>query len=134
MIADTGARRIGLRDDVVSTIIDDGAMLLDLRTKFFFSVNTSGGAILELIEGGATRQEVLDACSGWGMPNAQAPAVVAFLDALAADDLIEVRTDGAPGAVPAFEGEWVPPRVEKQREPLQRIMASAFDPSLPLAE
>jgi hypothetical protein len=134
MIVQAGDRRIGLRDDVVSTIIDDGAMLLDLRTKYFFSLNPSGAAILELIEAGATRQEVLDACTDWGMPIDQAPMVDAFLDALARDDLIEVGVDGGPASAAPLAGDWLPPSVEKQREPLQRIMASAFDPSLPLAE
>jgi hypothetical protein len=33
-----------------------------------------------------------------------------------------------------LNGGWRPPTIDKHREPLQRIVISAFDPTLPLAE
>ncbi len=126
--------RIALRADVVSTLVDEGSVLLDLQTKYFYSVNRSGGAILLLLEGGASHAEVLDCCARWGMPANDCDAVDSFLSALASDDLIEEAGSGACDDTLTLEGPWITPTIEKQREPLQRIMASAFDPSLPLAE
>ena len=83
---------------MVSTIVDDGAVLLDLNTKYFYSVNWPGAAIVMLLEGGVSRSEVIHACASWGMPSRAVRDVDGFLHTL------------------------------------QRIMASAFDPSLPLAE
>ena len=42
------ASKLTLRPDVVATVLEDGAVLLDLETKYFYSVNPSGWAILQL--------------------------------------------------------------------------------------
>lgn len=126
--------QIALRADVVSTLVDEGSVLLDLQTKYFYSVNRSGAAILLLLEGGASHADVLDSCVRWGMPANDRDAVDSFLSALASEDLVEEAGSGASDDTLTLEGSWTSPTIEKQREPLQRIMASAFDPSLPLAE
>ena len=126
--------QIALRADVVSTLVDEGAVLLDLQTKYFYSVNRSGASILLLLEGGASRAQVLDTCARWGMPANDCEAVDGFLSVLASEDLVEEAGSGASDDTLTLEGPWASPTIEKQREPLQRIMASAFDPSLPLAE
>lgn len=126
-------QRIALRPDVVSTVVDDGAVLLDLKTKYFYTINRSGVAILTVLEDGASRGEIVRLCERWGMPAADVGGVTAFLDVLADDDLVEMVGPGTPGDSD-FAAPWERPNIEKQREPLQRIMASAFDPSLPLAE
>ena len=125
--------RIALRPDVVSTVVDDGAVLLDLQSKYFYTVNRAGVAILTILEDGASRGEILRLCEQWGMPAMDIDSVTAFIDVLADDDLVEAIGPGALGDSD-FAAPWERPVIEKQREPLQRIMASAFDPSLPLAE
>lgn len=125
--------RIALRPDVVSTVVDDGAVLLDLQSKYFYTVNRAGVAILTILEDGASRGEILRLCGQWGMPAMDTDSVTAFIDVLANDDLVETIGPGALGDSD-FAAPWERPVIEKQREPLQRIMASAFDPSLPLAE
>lgn len=125
--------RIALRPDVVSTVVDDGAVLLDLHSKYFYTVNRAGVAILTILEDGASRGEILRLCGQWGMPAMDIDSVTAFIDVLANDDLVETIGPGALGDCD-FTAPWERPVIEKQREPLQRIMASAFDPSLPLAE
>lgn len=126
---------LALRPDVVVTVLEREAVLLDLSSKFFYSVNASGWAIVQLFERGAAPRQVHDHCSAWGAPATDEAAIARFVDALLADQLVtptangEVATDGI-----QLEGSWLPPTIEKHREPLQRIMVSAFDPSLPLAE
>ena len=122
---DAGTQALVLRPDVVATVLPDGAVLLDLETKFFFHLNPTAWAIVQLFETGADRRTVTDAYEGAG-------PIVQYLVA----ENLAVPTDTAAAATtpPPFDGPWVPPRIEKQPEPLQRVMVSAFDPSLPLAE
>jgi hypothetical protein len=42
--------------------------------------------------------------------------------------------DGDGAADLDLPGPWAPPTLQKQAEPLQRVIVSAFDPSVPLAE
>ncbi len=130
-----GSGTMALRPDVVATVLEEGAVLLDLESKYFYSLNRSGWAIAQLLEQGATRAQVLARCAAWGMEPGQTAAVDGFLDALVTDRLVETgdHPEDGPDAA-AFDGPWQVPSIERQREPLQRIMASAFDPSLPLAE
>ena len=55
-----------LRPDVVATVVEDGAVLLDLESKYFYSVNATGWAMLRLFEAGATREHAEERCKGWG--------------------------------------------------------------------
>ena len=47
-----------LSAEVVATVLENEAVLLDLRTKYFYSVNASGWAIAQLFESGTTRDAV----------------------------------------------------------------------------
>lgn len=123
-----------LRPDAVSTVLEDGAVILDLRTKFFFSVNISGWAIVQMFEAGATRPEVLAASANWGAGNDDHPGINAFIDQLIAEQLLEPTTSPAAARSDVAVTAWTPPLLSKHKEPLQRIMVSAFDPGLPLAE
>ena len=123
-----------LRPDVVSTVFDDGAVILDLRTKFFFSLNASGWAIAQMFETGATRSEVLAASPRWGADSADHAGINAIIDQMIAEQLLEPASGHAAAPVEVSLPGWKPPRLSKHREPLQRIMVSAFDPGLPLAE
>lgn len=122
-----------LRPDVVVTTLEGGAVLLDLKTKYFYSVNQSGWAITQLFESGATPAEVRKRSAGWGADGGL-DSVTAFVDRMAAEGLLTSTTRPEPAAESSFTGDWTPPVVEKHKEPLQRVMISAFDPTLPLAE
>ena len=123
-----------LRPDVVATVIEDGAVLLDLATKYFYTVNNAGWAIIQMFEAGATRAQVEAECPKWGASAADAHSIANVLDVIIGDNLVTPTDFPAadPDSQPHFE--WSSPTIEKSREPLQRIMKSPFDPTLPLAE
>jgi hypothetical protein len=123
-----------LRPDVVSTVLGDGAVILDLKTKFFFSLNSSGWAIAQMFETGATRSEVLAASLGWGAGSLDHPPVNALIDQMIAEQLVEPAGSAFTASAKVALTRWVQPTLSKHQEPLQRIMVSAFDPGLPLAE
>jgi hypothetical protein len=56
------------------------------------------------------------------------------VEQLIAEGLLTRDGTPLPTAGISPEGDWRPPELEKHREPLYRIMTSAFDPTLPLAE
>lgn len=123
-----------LRPDVVSTVMEKGAVLLDLTSKYFYSVNETGWFVVECLESGASKADILEICASCGMPESLAPSVEAFVDTLEGFGLLDSANDPLSSTDAAYSGDWEAPRVEQQPEPLQGIMASAFDPSLPLAE
>ena len=127
-------RRWILCPDAVATVLTDGAVVLDLRSKYFYSANPTAWAIIQLFEVGATRAEVQAASKSWGAGEADAPAINDIIDQLIAENLLQPAEGPAPVLPPVIVAGWVPPSVLKHREPLQRIMVSAFDPGLPLAE
>jgi hypothetical protein len=122
-----------LRPDVVATTLERGAVLLDLKTKYFYSLNQTGWAITQLFETGATPEDARARSAAWGA-NGTLDSVTDFIDRMTAEGLIAPTADPDPAAEVNFTGEWTPPSVEKHKEPLQRVMISAFDPTLPLAE
>jgi hypothetical protein len=122
-----------LRPEVVATVIEDGAVLLNLDTNDFYEVNRSGWAILQLFEGGARRDEVMQRCVQWGAPDDD-PSVAKFVEVLVSDTLIVASEWPASDAEVALDVAWSAPTIEKAPEALQRIVRSPFDPTLPLAE
>jgi hypothetical protein len=122
-----------LRADVVATVLDHGALLLDLESKYFYLLNPSGWAVAQLFEDGATVDHALERSRAWGAAEADLDGVRDQLQRMAAERLLE------PASMPlnsAGEGvtSWEPVSFERQPEPLQRVIVSAFDPSIPLAE
>ena len=128
----TGAA-FAMRPDVVATILDHGALLLDLDSKYFYLLNPSGWAVTQLFEDGATVGHALERAHAWGAAEADLEAVREMVDQLIGERLIEPATtvQNAPGAPPQT---WQAVSLERQAEPLQRVIVSAFDPSIPLAE
>jgi hypothetical protein len=128
-------QRYEFRPDVVATVLDDGAVLLDLETKYFYRLNGAGWAIAQLFESGATLHDVQAYCQSLNAKESDAPAVTALIEALLRDNLIEPSGSGpAVQSEPAVKIAWSTPTMEKQAEPLQRVIISAFDPSVPLVE
>lgn len=122
-----------LRPDVVATVLDHGALLLDLESKYFYLLNPSAWAVTQLFEDGSSMDHALERCRAWGAPEADLEGVREALDGMVREGLF------APSSAPSSpEGEaptiWEPVKVERQAEPLQRVIVSAFDPSIPLAE
>jgi hypothetical protein len=133
-LSDVQAKTLMLRPEVVVTVIEDGAVLLDLDSKYFYSVNQTGWAILQMFEAGTTREQVENRCHNWGAASADAAPITRFLDALVGDNLV-TPTEWVEGELNIqLNRPWSAPTIEKSREPLQRIMKSPFDPTLPLAE
>jgi hypothetical protein len=122
-----------LRADVVCTVLNDGAVILDLRSKFFYSANPTAWAILQMLETGVTHAEIEAAAQRWGADSA-APAVTALMDQVIAEGLAEQVAGTASGSAEVCVAAWALPTITKHHEPLQRIMVSAFDPGLPMAE
>lgn len=123
-----------LRPDVVATILDHGALLLDLDSKYFYLLNPTGWAIVQLFEDqGATIDHALERSRTWGAPPADLAAVRGLIDEMVGQNLLVSGQLGPPvaGEPPA---EWLSPTIERQAEPLQKVIVSAFDPSIPLAE
>jgi hypothetical protein len=132
-MAETEAAVLVLRSEVVATVIDGGAVLLNLDTNCFYEVNATGWAILQLFEGGARRDQAKLRCEQWGAA-ADDAAVAQFLDVLAAENLVASSDWPASTADVTLAGTWSVPTIEKAPEALHRIMGSALDPTLPLAE
>lgn len=125
---------LALRPDVVATVLEDEAVLLDLESKYFYSVNAPGWAIVQLFENGTTVDHVRAQCRAWGAGPDDAAAIARFVEMLVGDRLLQPTQAPAASNRVVFDGNWRPPAIDKHREPLQRIVISAFDPTLPLAE
>jgi len=127
-----GEKTYALRPSVVATVIEDGAVLLDLQTKYFYQLNGSAWAIVQLFESDCVTRSFVEAqCRAWGAEDLE--PVRAMLDTLENDRLVDAG-EPVPAAAPQFAGPWVTPRIERQAQPLQRLVTTAFDPSIPLAE
>ena len=122
-----------LRPDVVATVLDHGALLLDLESKYFYLLNPSGWAVTQLFEEGASIDHALDRARAWGAPDTDLDGVRGALQQMIGERLLEPSASVANVAGEA-PPEWLPMTVERQAEPLQRVIVSAFDPSIPLAE
>lgn len=122
-----------LRDDVVATVLDHGALLLDLESKYFYLVNPSGWAVTQLFEDGASIAHVMRRASAWGASEQDLRGVRACVEQMVGERVIESTATPAnvSGDAPST---WEPMRFERQAEPLQKVIVSAFDPSIPLAE
>lgn len=133
-MSESNSNTLVLRPDVVTAVIEDGAVLLDLDTKYFYQVNHAGWAILQMFEAGTTRAQVEQECRKWGATPDQWQSISDFLDLIIADKLVTVND--FPPVEPEIEltHVWSLPTIQKFDEPLQQIMKSPFDPTLPLAE
>ena len=124
---------VTLRPTLVATVVEDGAVLLDLDSKYFYALNESAWAVVQLFETTAASVDaVLAQCARWGADGDD--AVRAFLEQLLKERIIEEGVSADPLPQIAYTAQWSPPTMQRQAEPLQNIVTSAFDPSIPLAE
>jgi hypothetical protein len=87
-----------------------------------------------MFETGATRDEIHTASRQWGANGADTQAIDGVIDQMISEGLVEPANAPASAVAGVAVAAWIPPALTKHREPLQRIMVSAFDPGLPLAE
>ena len=120
-----------LRPEIIVTTMKDGAVLLDLDTKYFYSLNLSGWALAQQFELANSRGEAVAAAAGWNAPAGQ---VESFIDQLIEAGILAASSETPAVSDEVFTGTWSEPVMEKHREPLHKVMVSAFDPSLPLSE
>jgi hypothetical protein len=125
---------MALKPDVVVTVMEDGAVLLDIGTKYFYSVNATGWAIVQMLENGASAEQIQAQCDRWDGGAADDGPIAGFIETLVRENLVIKESGSRSANPPEFTGKWSLPTIEKHKEPLQRIMVSAFDPSIPLAE
>jgi hypothetical protein len=124
-----------MRSTLVATVVEGGAVLLDLETKYFYALNESAWAITQLFENAATTLDVIfERCREWRAQKEDEAAIQAFLDQMRRFGLLEQCEPAASAPEVEFKSAWTAPVVTRQREPLQTIVTSAFDPSVPLAE
>jgi hypothetical protein len=127
-----------LRPDVVSTVLDDGAILLDLETKYFYELDAAGWALAAMFEEGSDLESVLAQSRSWGATSDDEPAIRNLIETLISENLIVPGDESTAAAIgaPAIDAppKWTRPTIRKQEQPLQQIMMSAFDPSVPLLE
>jgi hypothetical protein len=123
---------MSLRSTISAGVIDDGAVLLDLESKYFYVLNGTGWAVTRLFESGASVDDALRAARKWGAPDDA--SVAAFIEQLKEFDFLEPAGSQETAEDAPWNGPWTAPTVERQAEPLQNVMVTAFDPSIPLAE
>jgi hypothetical protein len=124
---------IALSPALVATVIEDGAVLLDLESKYFYSLNASGWAIVQIFESsGASVDRILLQCREWGSTDED--EIRTFLVRLAEKRIVEIAVDSDDREPPAFSGPWRKPVLTRHEQPLLNIINSAFDPRIPLAE
>jgi len=121
-----------LRSTITAAVLDNGAVLLDLESKYFYALNASGWAMVQLFESGTAIDTARTQARAWGAPDDG--RVEAFIAQLQSFGLLEhSERSVAAGGVEPLRG-WMAPTIDRQAEPLQNVMVSAFDPSFPLAE
>lgn len=126
--------KIRLNPQVVITPLEKGVLLLDLETKFFFSVNDSGWLLLQLLEQGTAMEDILLQCQSWGLSEDDQKGVYNFLHKLEENSLTENFTGSSSRCSMEMDKDWEEPTIDRYEEPLEKIVTSAFDPSVPLAE
>jgi hypothetical protein len=128
--------------EVVVTELEDGAVLLNMESRLYYSLNNSALEIWHLLELPAEAGDVAQRlATRVEVDETQATRTVsAFLDELEKERLVIAadgsEAGGATHASPA-SGEreaFTQPELIRHDEPLHEVQVSPFDPQLPLAE
>ncbi|MEK6276721.1 MAG: PqqD family protein [Actinomycetota bacterium] len=132
--------------EVVSTELEDGAVLLNMETRLYYSLNQEGLEIWSLLESATGPDELARLLThAFDVDEERArTSVSAFLRELEQERLVvasdqartEARSGGeAPSGHSGATGRpFLEPELVKHDEPLHEVSASPFDPQLPLAE
>jgi hypothetical protein len=132
--------------EVVYTDLEDGAVLLHLQTRFYYSLNDVGQVIWRLLDSTESVDELVQRLMAeYEVEEGQAKErVSAFLQELEREQLAvphsgEGDQRGGEGIVgapspPPEKKPFAEPEVIKHDEPLHEVVMNPFDPQLPLAE
>jgi hypothetical protein len=132
--------------EVVETVLEEGAVLLNLKTKFYYSLNKSGHTLWDLLEMCESSEDLTQKMMEIYQADSAKTneSVSRFLNELEKEQLViprQGKIDGAgseritrarpqsPEKEPFFEPELI-----KHDEPLHEVVQNPFDPQLPLAE
>jgi hypothetical protein len=139
----TSSLEISLNPDVVCSVLDSGGVLLDLETKQYFALNSTGLLLWQFLEDGGSLA-ALGGGAAAGPRRLSAPHAVdldAFARSLIAHGLAIAeapnggRAEGSPrGVPPPLPDPWVPPTVVPHGRPLSQVILSPFDPTVPIPE
>lgn len=133
-------------EEVVYTNLEDGAVLLHLETRFYYSLNEVGQAIWRLLDSAESLEDLLQKLvAEYEVGTQQATESVSkFLQELESEQLTipyqkamdERSHEGSIKApIPSQQKKpFVKPELIKHDEPLHEVVMNPFDPQLPLAE
>jgi hypothetical protein len=134
--------------DVVYTDLVDGAVLLHLETKLYYSLNEVGATIWQLLDSAESREDLVQRLTAeYEVEKGRAESSVSeFILELEREQLVlpdqegpeaqtERRDEGSAGAeTPPAKKPFARPELIKHDEPLHEVVMNPFDPQLPLAE
>lgn len=127
--------------EVVETILETGAVLLHLRTKFYYSLNKTAHNIWKQIDSSATSNEVAHKLmSIYDVEKEKlVGSITDFVNQLTQEELVMDSGDQTQSSYSGnFEtggkDRFTEPELIKHDEPLHEVSHNPFDPQLPLAE
>jgi hypothetical protein len=140
--------KLSWHPEVVHTELEEGAILLHLGTRFYYSLNETGRTIWALLESSAGPADVSRRLvQRYAVTEDHARAAVSrFLAELEREQLVVTGGVGqlpAPVSAdharpmsgsPAEAIRFSEPELTKHAEPLHEVVMNPFDPQLPLAE
>jgi hypothetical protein len=133
-------------DEVVYTDLEEGAVLLHLETRFYYSLNEVGQAVWRLLDSAESLEDLLEKLAEAYEVDVQRveESVSKFLQELEREQLtlprreaIDERPRQGSASAPAPSQQkrpFVEPELIKHDEPLHEVVMNPFDPQLPLAE
>jgi len=137
--------RLVRNPEVVCTELEDGAVLLNLEPRLYYSLNGMGLEIWRLVESAKGEDEFTkQLLNRFEVDEARLRASIStFVDELRREQLLvedgtPVDPSSAPGGEVLDAGQarrvFVEPELVRHDEPLHEVSTSPFDPQLPLAE
>ena len=131
-----------MHPEVVYTDLEEGAVLLHLETKFYYSVNEVGQTIWRSLDSTVRLEELIQRLMAeYEVEESRARASISrFLQDLEREQLVvRVEEDSHKGSsaatvMPANKKPFAEPELIKHDEPLHEVVMNPFDPQLPLAE
>ena len=131
--------------EVVYTDLEDGAVLLHLQTRFYYSLNEVGKSIWRMLDTSESADDLVEKLMAeYDVDEGQTKEKMStFLQELQREQLT-VPHDGEVGSQPGGGIGWTSssqekkpfaePELIKHDEPLHEVVMNPFDPQLPLAE
>ena len=132
--------------EVVYTDLEEGAVVLNLETGFYYSLNEIGKVVWRLVDSAGSLEDLIQKLQDWCEVDAgQAKISLSrFLQELEMENLVMKDLEGTGGThqndggqlekPPRTKMPFVEPELLKHDEPLHEVVMNPFDPQLPLAE